>query len=279
MSGLRGLFVVGTDTGVGKTRVAAAIARAMTHEGRRVGILKPVMTGVAEVWKADQMDDADQLLEALGVGWLGSRFETPVSSASTPGSRSETPATPTTPWEVPPKAIVCPIVYPEPLAPSVAARRLGRPLAADDLYAATSDCLAYWRDVRGAEVMVVEGVGGLLCPLAEGITVADLAVRLDYPLVVVARRGLGTLNHTLLTVEAALSRALRVAGVILNGSEPTADPVAEATNPAELARRLGRVPILAELPHGIDEEAVAVVMNGLDWYNRASGPRLPFPAD
>ena len=125
--------------------------------------------------------------------------------------------------------------------------------------------------------MVVEGVGGLLCPLAEGITVADLAVRLDYPLVIVARRGLGTLNHTLLTVEAALSRSLRVAGVVLNGAEPTVDPVAEATNPAELARRLGPMPILADLPHGIDEEAAAVVMNGLDWYNRASGPRLPFP--
>ncbi len=126
--------------------------------------------------------------------------------------------------------------------------------------------------------MVVEGVGGLLCPLAEGITVADLAVRLDYPLVVVARRGLGTLNHTLLTVEAAVSRSLRVAGVVLNGAEPTTDPIAEATNPSELARRLGPVPILAELPHDPGGEAAAVVLRGLDWYNRASRPRLPFPS-
>ena len=243
---MTGLFVVGTDTGVGKTRIASAIARAMTGAGHRVGVLKPVMTGVAGAREGGRMDDADHLLRAIGA-------------------------------ESVPKAVVCPIAYDEPLAPPVAARRLGRPLEADDLYAATYECLASWRDVHGAEVMVVEGVGGLLCPIAEGIAVADLAVRLDYPLVVVARRGLGTLNHTLLAVEAALSRSLRVAGVILNGAEPTSDPVAEATNPAELARRLGPVPILADLLHGVDEESTAVVMNGLGWYNRASGPRLPFP--
>jgi dethiobiotin synthetase len=107
--------------------------------------------------------------------------------------------------------------------------------------------------------------------------VADLAVLLDYPLVVVARRGLGTLNHTLLTVDAALSRSLRVAGVVLNGAEPTTEPIAESTNAEELARRLGPVPVLAELPHGVDREAAAVAMKGLDWYNRASEPRLPFP--
>ena len=120
--------------------------------------------------------------------------------------------------------------------------------------------------------MVVEGVGGLLCPLAEGMTVADLAIALDYPLVVVARRGLGTLNHTLLTVEAALARGLRVAGVVLNGSEPTADPLAEATNPGELARRLPGVAVLAEVPHGED----ALTGGGLgvvDWWGRALVPR------
>jgi dethiobiotin synthetase len=173
-----------------------------------------------------------------------------------------------------PKSVVCPIAYAEPLAPPVAARRLGTPLLAEQVFAAVSSCLDHWRNTLGAEVMVVEGVGGLLCPLAEGITVADLAIRLDYPLVVVARRGLGTLNHTLLTVEAALARSLRVAGVVLNGSEPTADPVAEATNPFELARRLGPVPILAELPHDPAGASAAVALDWVDWYNRASGPRL-----
>jgi dethiobiotin synthetase len=299
MSDLPGLFVVGTDTGVGKTHIAVAIARALTASGRIVGVLKPVATGATPIEGGWRVDDADRLIGAIG------------GVATT--------------------AEVCPIAFAEPLAPPVAARRVGSLLTAEDVIGSTFAALGHWRDSRGAEINVVEGVGGLLCPLAEGITVADLAVKLDYPLVVVARRGLGTLNHTLLTVEAALARGLRVAGVILNGAEPTADPVAEATNPAELARRLGPIPILADFPHEPSPEAsgggilshaaphpgpppqggresdqsppplwgrvrlggppasapenlelasgdlMAVVMHGPDWYNRASRPRLPHP--
>src|SRR5205823_9859727 len=134
---------------------------------------------------------------------------------------------------------VAPLLFEEPLAPPVAARREGAPLAYARVLEATAAALAWWGE--RAEVLVVEGIGGLLCPLAEGATVADLAIALDHPLVVVARRGLGTLNHTLLTVEAARHRGLRLAGVVLNGAEPTADPRAEVTNPAELARRLDGV--------------------------------------
>lgn len=245
MNDMPGLFVVGTDTGVGKTRVASAIARALTAEGRRVGVLKPVATGATKVGDGWRSEDADALIEAIGGGAAAHE--------------------------------VGPIAFAEPLAPTVAARRSGRALDAARVYAATYASLEHWRAARGAEVMVVEGVGGLLCPIAERTTVADLAARLDYPLVVVARRGLGTLNHTLLTVEAALSRSIRVAGVVLNGAEPTSDPVAEATNPGELARWLGPVPILADLPHEPGGEVMTVVMAGCDWYHRASVPRLPVP--
>ena len=104
--------------------------------------------------------------------------------------------------------------------------------------------------------MVVEGVGGLLCPLAEGTTVADLAIVLDYPLLIVAHRGLGTLNHTLLTVEAARSAALRVAGVVLNGAEADDRPgrrgdQRRASWPAGSAG----VAILAEWEHRADRRA------------------------
>jgi dethiobiotin synthetase len=282
MSDLPGLLVVGTDTGVGKTRIASAIARALVRSGRAVGVLKPVATGATAVDEGWKVDDADRLIEAIGGG--ASTLE------------------------------VCPIAFDEPLAPPVAARRAGSLLEASHVFESTFAAIEHWRDVRGAEVMVVEGVGGLLCPLAEGLTVADLAVQLDYPLVIVARRGLGTLNHTLLTVETALARSLRIAGVILNGAEPTADPVAEATNPAEIARRLGLIPVLADFPYipvetrsypsplvgegrvegsalrpwlfpsqgerksnEPDNDPMSVVMHGLDWYNRASRPRLPFP--
>ena len=250
---LPGLFVVGTDTGVGKTRIAAAIARALHRSGRRVGVLKPVATGATlqpdGTWVAD---DATRLIAAIdGTGRVAT-------------------------------AEACPIAFAEPLAPPVAARRAGRLLGFAEVEDASLRAIAAWAD-SGAEVVVVEGVGGLLCPIAEGATVIDLAIQLDYPLVVVARRGLGTLNHTLLTVEAAVRRGLRVAGVILNGSDPTADPIAEATNPDELARRLGPIAVLADIPHdptGLDDGTTGIA-GGLDvdrdggrWYARSGRPRL-----
>ncbi len=137
--------------------------------------------------------------------------------------------------------------------------------------AAVTESLAWWEE--RAEVMVVEGVGGLLCPLAEGATVADLAVLLDYPLLIVARRGLGTLNHTLLTVEAARLRSLRVAGVVLNGSSPTTDPVAEATNAEELAHRLGGVAILDVWEYGDASNHARVAPEAGGWYDLAMAPR------
>jgi dethiobiotin synthetase len=125
--------------------------------------------------------------------------------------------------------------------------------------------------------MVVEGVGGLLCPIAEGATVADLAIALDYPLLVVAHRGLGTINHTLMTVEAARTRGLRVAGLLLNGARPTTDPIAESTNAEELSRRLPGVAILGEWPHRPDATAfdlpAPVVAEVATWYPLAMTPR------
>src|SRR5262249_47661364 len=119
------------------------------------------------------------------------------------------------------------------------------------------------RRFRPGSVVVVEGVGGLLCPLTEQGTVADLATDLGLPVVIVARRGLGTLNHTLLTLEAARARGLRVAGVVVS---ETARPrgLAEETNVQEL-RRLG-VPLLAVMPHGGEPAALDCV----DWWQLAT---------
>lgn len=243
MTTLPGLFVVGTDTGVGKTRVASTIARVWAGSGRRVGVLKPAATGAVLRDGAWASEDADALIAAIGGGVTPDR--------------------------------VAPFLYEEPLAPPVAARRAGSPLAWDEVARAVAGALAWWAE--RAEVMVVEGVGGLLCPLAEGATIADLAVALDYPLLVVARRGLGTINHTLLTVEAARARGLRVAGVLLNGDRPTADPIAEATNADELSRRLGGVAILGEWPHEKAPDAeppAAVAAEVATWYDRAMTSRL-----
>jgi dethiobiotin synthetase len=229
---LPGIFIVGTDTGVGKTRVAASIARALSSQGLRVGVLKPVSTG------GTTSPDGTELAEAVGGGIAIER--------------------------------VAPILYEEPLAPCIAARRAGAPLRQADVEAKTQAAIAWWSE--RADVMVVEGIGGLLCPLAEGTTVADLAIALDYPLVIVARRSLGTLNHTLLTYEAARARALHVAGIVLNSPTPEARDVAEATCADELARRLPGVALLGELGHSrTPNESWA----GLDWFSLARPSRRP----
>ena len=227
---IAGLFVTGTDTGVGKTVVAASIASLMARRGLPIGVLKPVATGALPI------EDAEALLRAIGGGVAIER--------------------------------ITPLHYPDPLAPCIAARRAGQPLRQADLVAIVRDALAWWSE-RAAQI-VVEGVGGLLCPLADDSTVADLAVALDYPVVIVSRRALGTLNHTLLTVEAARHRGLRIAGIVLNGDRPTTDPLAESTAAEELARRLDGIPILAECPHGTDP---AGPLDSVDWFGLADRPR------
>lgn len=243
---LPGLFITGTDTGVGKTAVAAAIVRLLVHQGRRVAALKPVATGATRDGDTWRCEDAEALVQALG-GAL-------------------------------PLARVSPWIHEPPLAPPVAARLAGEPLHWPRLRAVVREALAWWAE-QGAEVVIVEGVGGFLCPLAEEATVADLAIDLDFPLVIVARRGLGTLNHTLLTVEAARMRGLRIAGVVLNGSEPTTNALAESTNPDELTRHLDGIPILAEIPHGVGTTHHGTLPDlhtellGVDWWGRASVSR------
>lgn len=240
-----GLLVTGTDTGVGKTVVAAAIARALHESGRRVGVLKPVVSGIelrADGWVSE---DVDRLRSSIGEDVAAER--------------------------------VAPLRYIEPLAPSIAARREGCALRLETLLVATSNALDWWRDDYRAEIVVVEGVGGLLCPVAEEATVADLAVALEFPLVIVARRALGTLNHTLLTVEAALSRSLRVAGIVLNSPEPETGSMAEQTNADELSRFLpDGIPILGTLHHSSESRLQGTGLS-LDWYERASRPRFLVP--
>jgi dethiobiotin synthetase len=152
---------------------------------------------------------------------------------------------------------ITPWVLREPAAPPVAARCEGIELKLDDIVAAVR------RLERPDVPLLVEGVGGLLCPLTERESVADLAGRLGLPLIVVARRSLGTLNHTLLTLEAALRRRLPVAGVVVSETEPVESLAAER-NVEELRRRLD-VPILGVLSHGQDDLA------DIDWWRLCGG--------
>jgi len=204
---MRGLFITGTDTDVGKTYVTSAIARQLCAEGKSVGVYKPACSG-AEVDEHGNSSwhDVEAHYQALG-GF----FE---------------------------RENICPQCFTLPAAPPVAARLENREVSSSLLKSAHD----WWQD--HVDLLLVEGVGGWLCPLTETSLVADFAQDCGWPVVIVAPRGLGALNHTLLTVEAVRSRHLPLAGIILNEHCAPSGSIAEQTNPAELAR-LTDVPILS----------------------------------
>ncbi|QDU40265.1 ATP-dependent dethiobiotin synthetase BioD 1 [Maioricimonas rarisocia] len=207
---MHGLFITGTDTEVGKTHVTCEIARTLSAAGSRVGLYKPVCSGGISGGDGTIVwDDLQRLNNAL-------------------------------PEPVPVDRI-CPQRFVAPLAPPVAAREEGRTI--DEQLLRTG--IHGWDDA--ADVLLVEGVGGLLCPLTDRETVADLAVDFGFPLLIVSPQRLGTINHTLMTVEVARSRGLHVAGIVMNHVVPPADD-SVASNAAEIASRAG-VPVIAELPY------------------------------
>jgi dethiobiotin synthetase len=213
---MRGLFITGTDTGVGKTYVAALIAAELRAAGRAVGVYKPAASGCRIVDGRLVSDDALALWNAAG----------------RPGTLEQ----------------VCPQMFAAPLAPHLAARAEGRTLDA----ALLRSGLEAWRGA--CDIVLVEGAGGLLAPLGDNESVADLARDFGFPLVIVARNALGTINHTLQTLVAADVHCSRlpVAGIVLNNPEPRPDDPSVASNRSELVRRAG-VPILAEVAHGAAE--------------------------
>lgn len=195
-----GVFVTGTDTGVGKTWVACRLAEAWTSRGLRVGVFKPAESG--------QGGDAAAL-------WRAS------------GRRHGL-------------AHVRPYAFKRPLAPALAAAEEGRRVSLARLRR------EFRRVAADSERVLVEGAGGLLVPYAPGLDGAVLARSLALPLLLVARAGLGTINHTLLTLEAARRRGLEVLAVVLNGSRNSKDPSIPGNAPA--IRRLGKVPVVGGLP-------------------------------
>lgn len=192
---MRGLFVTGTGTDVGKTVVAAAILAALRARGERVAAFKPVVSGTDERVDPNWPPDHELLAAASGED----------------------------------AGDVAPAVFAAPLSPHLAAELAGEPLDAALLRGAF--------DVRAAEAetIVVEGVGGLLVPLTRDYLVRDLAVDLGLPLVVAASPGLGTINHTLLTLEAARGAGLTVAGVVMT-PWPDAPSAMEDDNRATIAQ-------------------------------------------
>ncbi len=206
----KGLFITGTDTGVGKTFVTCGLAAALRAEGRRVAVMKPVETGCTPT--------AEGGLRAADAEILRLCAETDEAEE----------------W-------ICPVRFREPLAPKVAAARSGSRI---DLARITS---AFGELEARADIVLVEGAGGLLVPIVERTTMADLASMLGLPLVVVVGSKLGALNHTLLTFECARARRLQVRGYVINFPDAGAEEVAAQTNVAELREWLGAP--LGIIPH------------------------------
>jgi dethiobiotin synthetase len=221
-----GIFITGTDTGVGKTFVGAALARLMKNRGINVGVMKPVTSGCIMRDAAPVSEDAELL--AWGAG-------------------------------IPVDADVAPYLLQRPLAPSVAASMEGVRIDFGMIEE------AYLRLAEKHEYVIVEGAGGLMVPVAGGLLIADLAARLKLPLLVVARPGLGTVNHSVLTCFAARTLGLEVKGVIIN-NYPDSPGQAEESAP-HLIDSLSGAPLLGVFRHqeGTDQqETVQKIVDQLE---------------
>jgi dethiobiotin synthetase len=233
MSAPRGLFVTGTDTGVGKTLVAAGLLRLARRRGLTPIPFKPVETGCDP-----EPADARRLWRAavppIDMGTLGGSPNPPAM-----GRAGQSPAGP--------HAIalddVCMHAFPLPAAPALAAQAAGRRIDVAAL-AGRAHALAE----RG-DFLLVEGAGGLLVPYGDGQTTADLAALIGLPLLVVGRMALGTINHVALTLAEAARRNLTVAACILNRTDADVGPH-ESGNLEMIAAVTGRRPlgVVAHLP-------------------------------
>lgn len=205
----KGFFITGTDTGVGKTFVAAGIAGALKRRGVAVGVMKPVQTGFAGSEGA-LVGDAGVLARAAQV--------------------NDEPA------------LINPYCFREPLAPLTAAEMAGVTIDPEKI------SKAYQELARRYAMVLVEGAGGLLAPLARRLLIADLVKMMELPLIVVTRSTLGTVNHTLLTVSCAKSLGIPLAGIIVNNFQ---EDVTDKSS-VDLITTLSSVPVLGVIPHSAD---------------------------
>ncbi|MEK6598974.1 MAG: dethiobiotin synthase [Deltaproteobacteria bacterium] len=204
----KGFFITGTDTGVGKTFVTAGIVSALREKGANVGVMKPVETGCPEKNGRLEPQDAIFLKKMSGVD--------------------------------DDMDLINPYRFKALLAPAVASRVEGKIIELDRI----KEC--YDKLALMHSVMFVEGAGGLLAPINENETVADLIKLLNLPIIIIAASRLGAINHTLLTVRYAQSIGIEVKGIILNYPSLSIDETI-STNQAEI-KRLANIPVLGELP-------------------------------
>ncbi|MFH0825531.1 MAG: dethiobiotin synthase [Pseudomonadota bacterium] len=224
----KGFFVTGTDTGVGKTLVAAGLIGAARARGFRAVGVKPIETGCAVKDGILHPEDGTLLYES-----------------SSPGVTMDD---------------CCPLRFSLPASPMRAA-------AMEDRKIHLADIEEHIRTIaRDADFTVVEGAGGVMVPIEGTLTMMDLISRLNYPVVLVARSALGTVNHTLLTVEALARRNITTLGIVISKSSHMSGPEEDYT-PSDIARMVGDIPVL-RLPYQSEEtrrdaSAIARLMDEL----------------
>ncbi|HYA87471.1 MAG TPA: dethiobiotin synthase [Nitrospirota bacterium] len=215
----KGIFITGTDTGVGKTYIAERLVSGLRRKGMNVGVMKPAETGCGN--RAGRLIPSDAL-----------RLK---KAAATDDSL----------------ALINPYRFREPLAPFVAAQRAGKKIDPRVITRSFNTLC------RKHEFVVVEGAGGIMVPLTRHFTYRELAYTMRLPVVIVARPGLGTINHTLLTVSALRLQDIPVAGIIINYAIERRVGLAEETSPSIIAE-MSDLPILGTVFHG--EENLARIV-------------------
>ena len=209
----KGLFITGTDTGVGKTIIAGGIARLLSDQGYKVGVFKPVATGCRKEREGLVSSDAEFLA-------FCANCDLPLS-------------------------VINPVSFFIPAAPIVCQEYENH---TDDFEQIAT---AYNHICQNSDVVIVEGIGGIRVPVTQDVDVLSLAKEFDLPVVIVARPSLGTINHTLLTVDAVRTAQLKLAAIIINGYNVSSADIAVETAPGVIADLTG-VNILSIVPFDED---------------------------
>jgi dethiobiotin synthetase len=215
----KGFFITGTDTGVGKTVITVALIKAICRLGFTAGGMKPIESGC--------LQQGDVLVPSDGM------FIKTIAHMEE-NIRQITPC-----------------CFKSPLAPLPASE-------SEDISVDFEKINQAFADISGKyDAVIIEGIGGLLVPITRNYSVIDMAKKFNLPLIVVSRPSLGTINHTMLTVNYAIKEGLRVAGIIINYSQPPENTLAEATNP-EIIKRISPVPVIGIFPYLTDMESATI---------------------
>jgi len=234
----KGFFITGTDTGVGKTIISAALVKAVQFLGFRAVGMKPIETGCKKTEVRSQNSELRSSHDVLipSDGLFLSKITGTDESLD----------------------LITPVRFENPLAPMAASEIERIPVDMGKITNAFAT-LAY-----KYTVLIIEGIGGILVPITKDYSVLDMAKDFGLPVIVVTRPGLGMINHTLLTVKYALKEGLTVGGIIINYSQPAEGTIAEQTNPKVLAT-ICPVPVLGIFPYlkniGSDAIEEAAVKN------------------